>query len=80
VFTARYALSPYVKQICFVFKGLNKLRSLYEKVSFKSKLNVSAQKGHYQLLYKNQNEVKKYRLFLTEYCYTINIVVFDGNQ
>jgi hypothetical protein len=24
VFTARYALSPYIKQICFVFKGLNK--------------------------------------------------------
>jgi hypothetical protein len=23
VFTARYALSPYIKQICFVFKGLN---------------------------------------------------------
>jgi hypothetical protein len=22
VFTARYALSPYIKQICFVFKGL----------------------------------------------------------
>jgi hypothetical protein len=24
VFTARYALSPYIKQICFVFKGLIK--------------------------------------------------------
>jgi hypothetical protein len=24
VFTARYALSPYIKQIRFVFKGLNK--------------------------------------------------------
>jgi hypothetical protein len=23
VFTARYALSPYIKQIRFVFKGLN---------------------------------------------------------
>jgi hypothetical protein len=23
VFTARYALSPYIKQICFIFKGLN---------------------------------------------------------
>jgi hypothetical protein len=23
VFTARYALSPYIKQICFVFKGFN---------------------------------------------------------
>jgi hypothetical protein len=22
VFTARYALSPYIKQVCFVFKGL----------------------------------------------------------
>jgi hypothetical protein len=22
VFTARYAFSPYIKQICFVFKGL----------------------------------------------------------
>jgi hypothetical protein len=22
MFTARYALSPYIKQICFVFKGL----------------------------------------------------------
>jgi hypothetical protein len=22
VFTARYALSPYIKQMCFVFKGL----------------------------------------------------------
>jgi hypothetical protein len=22
VFTARYALSPYIKQICFVFRGL----------------------------------------------------------
>jgi hypothetical protein len=24
VFTARYALSPYIKQIRFVFKGLNR--------------------------------------------------------
>jgi hypothetical protein len=24
VFTARYVLSPYIKQICFFFKGLNK--------------------------------------------------------
>jgi hypothetical protein len=23
VFTARYALTPYIKQACFVFKGLN---------------------------------------------------------
>jgi hypothetical protein len=23
VFTARYALSPYTRQLCFVFKGLN---------------------------------------------------------
>jgi hypothetical protein len=23
VFTARYAPSPYIKQVCFVFKGLN---------------------------------------------------------
>jgi hypothetical protein len=26
VFTARYALNPYIKQIRFVFKGLNKDR------------------------------------------------------
>jgi hypothetical protein len=26
VFTARYALSPYIKQIRFVFKGLNQTR------------------------------------------------------
>jgi hypothetical protein len=26
VFTARYALSPYIKQICFAFKGLSLLR------------------------------------------------------
>jgi hypothetical protein len=25
VFTARYALSPYIKQIRFVFKGLNQI-------------------------------------------------------
>jgi hypothetical protein len=25
VFTARYALMPYVKQVCLVFKGLNDL-------------------------------------------------------
>jgi hypothetical protein len=29
VFTARYALSPYIKQICFVFKGLIKYRQFY---------------------------------------------------
>jgi hypothetical protein len=27
VFTARYALSPYIKQICFVFEGLIKVKS-----------------------------------------------------
>jgi hypothetical protein len=26
VFTARYALSPYIKQICFVFKGLTNMQ------------------------------------------------------
>jgi hypothetical protein len=30
VFTARYALSPYIKQIRFVFKGLTKERELQE--------------------------------------------------
>jgi hypothetical protein len=35
VFTARYALSPYIKQIRFVFKGLNTLHTLkYAKWSF----------------------------------------------
>jgi hypothetical protein len=28
VFTARYALSPHIKQICFVFKGLNRKSQL----------------------------------------------------
>jgi hypothetical protein len=33
VFTARYALSPYIKQICFVFKGLNNyLATLFSKL------------------------------------------------
>jgi hypothetical protein len=31
VFTARYALSPYIKQIRFVFKGLNKTRAYTER-------------------------------------------------
>jgi hypothetical protein len=29
VFTARYALSPYIKQICFVIKGLNKWNDVH---------------------------------------------------
>jgi hypothetical protein len=28
VFTAQYALSPYIKQIRFVFKGLREMRSI----------------------------------------------------
>jgi hypothetical protein len=31
VFTARYALSPYIKQIRFVFKGLINAVSMYVK-------------------------------------------------
>jgi hypothetical protein len=30
VFTARYALSPYIKQISFVFKGLNNVTLSWE--------------------------------------------------
>jgi hypothetical protein len=33
VFTARYALSPYIKQIRFVFKGLNNTESDIPKSS-----------------------------------------------
>jgi hypothetical protein len=33
VFTARYALSPYIKQIRFVFKGLSKVWLSLELVS-----------------------------------------------
>jgi hypothetical protein len=38
VFTARYALSPYIKQICFVFKGLKKQ---YARAKVKRNCNVS---------------------------------------
>jgi hypothetical protein len=34
VFTARYALSPYIKQIRFVFKGLNKPCTSMSLVTF----------------------------------------------
>jgi hypothetical protein len=41
VFTARYALSPYIKQIRFVFKGLRKKSGLQE--DFKAAMNIVAQ-------------------------------------
>jgi hypothetical protein len=34
VFTARYALSPYMKQTSFVFKGLNNRKMLREELQF----------------------------------------------
>jgi hypothetical protein len=34
VFTARYALSPYIKQIRFVFKGLKATKLFYQILQF----------------------------------------------
>jgi len=50
VFTARYALSPYITQIHFVLKGLNVGRQNYELVNsfvyLRSKITISSQKSY----------------------------------
>jgi hypothetical protein len=45
VFTARYALSPYIKQIRFVFKGLNLLYNSTVLLATGNKPEVSNEKN-----------------------------------
>jgi hypothetical protein len=47
VFTARYALSPYIKQIRFVFKGLRDSRPFSLSLEIKKQLNnLTSQPQH----------------------------------
>jgi hypothetical protein len=45
VFTARYALSPYIKQIRFVFKGLININKHYSTICCFVKKNILPEDG-----------------------------------
>jgi hypothetical protein len=54
VFTARYALSPYIKQICFVFKGLIVFIKGPDKGLFCNSLQLSSERDCAIILYQKK--------------------------
>jgi hypothetical protein len=58
VFTARYALSPYIKQIRFVFKGLNMITDTAHVTALSKNYTVQGNANALQL---PSGDIRKYK-------------------